>query len=98
VEAAATINEDGTRVLIEALYARHYGLYISDDHETLEDAVGYLESGADYGECAPIGVLVEGEPRTYGSFNPHVPTGEQADEMRRLYRLVKENGDGVAVP
>jgi hypothetical protein len=94
-----TINEDGGPVLIEALYARHFCLYV-EECDSLEEAIQYLESGADYGECAPVGVLVEGEPRVYGSFDPKPPNEEQALEMRRLYGLVKAHaGKGApAVP
>ena len=92
----ATFNEDGTPVLIEALYARHYGLYL-EECDTLQEAIDFLEYTADAGEGAPIGVLIDGDPRTAGSFAPEPPSDEQAAEMVRLYAVVKQH-DGPGAP
>lgn len=57
-----TVNEDGTPVLIEAVYYRHHAVY-AEPRDSIEEAVDFLRSGEDYGSLSSVGVYVDGEPR-----------------------------------
>lgn len=61
-----TINEDGTPVLIEAVYYRYYQIYAATC-DTVEEAVRLLRNGEKEGSLSAVGVFVEGKP--------HPPSG-----------------------
>lgn len=50
---------DGPRVFPVAHYMRHYQR-LDAECDDLDEAVGLLQSGSDYGELSPIGVSVGG--------------------------------------
>lgn len=88
-----TINQDGTPVRIESLVMRYHSPVVHE-HDSIEDAVGFIGSGEDYGECSGIGVMLDGQPHlwTHGEWEDdgfkktgRLPNADEADYMRRLY-------------
>lgn len=86
-----TINEDGSAVLIEAVFYRHFGVY-AQECDSIEEAVAFLNSGEDYGELASVGVFVDGQPRITDQYvhDPgRPPTDDEAAAMRADYVKVR---------
>jgi hypothetical protein len=86
-----TINEDGTPVLIEAVYYRHHCVY-AEECDSIEEAVAFLYSGMDYGSLASVGVFVDGTPHVTEEFMEHPgrpPTAEEAENMLSSYANIE---------
>lgn len=82
---SATINEDGTAVLIEAVYYRHFTCY-AERFESVEGATGFLVAGVDDGRCADVGVFVDGQPRLVDVYvRPHPPSAQEAADVLVSY-------------
>jgi hypothetical protein len=79
----STIDESGAEVLIEAVYYR-YGVPSIEPCETIEDAVGYLDSGEEWGSLSSVGVFVAGEPHSV-KYKGAPPTYDEAEAMRAEY-------------
>lgn len=90
--APGTINEDGTPVLIETVVYR-YGVPDIDEHDTIDEAQAFIDSGEDYGSFSSIGVYVDGEPHSAGPWDWHTPLagerGRTIDGMRKEYARAK---------
>lgn len=85
----STINPDGSPVLIEAVYAR-YGVVEAEPCDSVDDALAFLQWGADDGRCAAIGVFVDGEPRVAAPYvDPHPPSAAESAALRTEYVRVR---------
>jgi hypothetical protein len=81
----STVNENGSPVLVEYGYYRHFNKYLAEA-ESIEDALRSIEYGEDAGQMSSVGVFVDGEPRVWDGFvDKDPPTTEQAEKMRRFY-------------
>lgn len=84
-----TINEDGTPVLIEAVYYRYHSVY-AVECDSVEEAAGMLEMGADHGDLADVGVFVDGRPRLIDCYvKPRTPSRWEAAEALDAYAKVR---------
>src|SRR5690349_9568318 len=74
----------------EAVYWRHRVCY-ANVCESVDEAVSMLCYGSDNGECAPVGVFVNGEPVLTGDWwdegERHPPSVEEAEKMMESYRM-----------
>jgi hypothetical protein len=71
------VNEDGTPVLIEAVYYRYHQVYIKE-FDSIEEAQQMLEGGEDYGSLSSVGVFIDGEPHSTGPWD-WVPAGTETE-------------------
>ena len=88
-----TINQDGSTVLIEAVYYRHHCVYV-EECDSVEEAQRFLDGGTEYGSLSSVGVYVDGEPHSSGPWDWHRPElgdgGREVGGMRREYARAKE--------
>jgi hypothetical protein len=83
-----TINPDGSPVLIEAVYYRFHSVY-AVECDSIEEATAILESGADHGDLADVGVFVDGQPRLVDCYvGPRAPSPNETAAMMRDYAKV----------
>lgn len=81
-----TINEDGTPVLIEAVYYRYNSIY-AVEFGTIEVALVFLEDGEDAGALSSVGVFVDGKPHTpYATFAWPEKAATALDDMAGEYK------------
>jgi hypothetical protein len=88
------INEDGTPVLIEAVYYRYHqiGIYEAD---SVEDAQSFIDGSEDNGYISSVGVFVEGEPHSSGPWNWRPP--KPGDDMREIDGMRREYAKAKAI-
>lgn len=77
------VNEDGSRVIVEAVFYKRSVIYATS-FDTPDEARRMLNSGEDFEDLSPVGVFIDGEPRTWRCAD-EPPTAKQAEEMRRDY-------------
>lgn len=87
----STVNQDGSEVRIESVFFRYHVEYYSR-HESIEDAQLFLDHGADYGELAAAGILVDGKCVRFSEIGEWSaqPTSEEAAEVEKIRHLAIE--------
>lgn len=71
------------------MYWRHFRLYL-EEFDSIDQAIGFICDGEDYGNMASEGVFSEGEPVIHGGYvDRDPPTEDQAEKMRAAYRHAK---------
>jgi hypothetical protein len=87
VSRSETINEDGTPVLIEAVYYRRFEIYV-EEYDSVEEAQAALTNGEEYNALSSVGVYVEGKPHSCGPWDWHAPVPGGKD--RSLEYMVEQ--------
>lgn len=88
---SGTINPDGSPVLIESVVYRYHTAEL-EEHDSIEEAQSYCDTGEDYGTCSSVGVYVNGEPHSCGPWNWHHPLQEgprNLEIMKEAYAEAK---------
>lgn len=83
--------------MIEVIYARYNCLY-SEEFDSIEEALQYIERGSDDGYLYPIGIYENSKPIIKNGYvSSDAPNKSQEEEMIIIYQEVR-NYTGPGAP